>query len=598
MERNNKISDRSVAVGNGKMCAFLQGADITQIFGPDYSTLSFFSMRLKDKNIYVKSHHLYHSPVRVHEIFEGENKIGTLTDWIDCEDNIFYRAFDLNREIGFRIQTGADTAWLSSSENVLFTPKTACVFFFYPSGTDAYLKVSGKNCSMLTDERGAELTLQPGKGRIAFATAYSVGECEDILAKSIDSESLNRTVKHWNAFFDGLSIFGKIKDSKVCAKHPEVYKLLEEIALAIKVQQSDTGAYIAGEFYHLCYVRDQYYVSRYLIAFEMYEEARKLLSYYFGVFKKYGHIKNAQDLAMRGVFHEHENDSAEITSCLILQAFDYYKATKDKDFIDEIMPMLLWANGLQNSGIHNNMLSFNGDETYVAGGLLPRTCLNDGSSEATFLYFESEKALLFYLNHNAPGLIKPEWENNYSSVKNSFLDNFFNGKIIITNNPKRRDRLTYAETRKGVCEDCGSFSQLYNSGEYYVCPACLNKKREKKTRDIYSINAVALTMLFIDNDTVPREILKSQVKEIEDRIRSFSGRAVGYEYGMLLDAKIKFGDNDAEQWLETMIDIVDESGVYSEYYDNGRPTGCSYRPWESAVNAEAILRYIRFCENK
>ena len=96
---------------------------------------------------------------------------------------------------------------------------------------------------------------------------------------------------------------------------------------------------------------------------------------------------------------------------------------------------------------------------------------------------------------------------------------------------------------------------------------------------------------------MPREILKSQVKEIEDRIRSFSGRAVGYEYGMLLDAKLKFGDNDTGQWLETMIDIVDESGVYSEYYDNGKPTGCSYRPWESAVNAEAILRYIRFCEN-
>ena len=53
--------------------------------------------------------------------------------------------------------------------------------------------------------------------------------------------------------------------------------------------------------------------------------------------------------------------------------------------------------GGQQRHLVNGMLPFNGDETYVAGGILPRFALNDGSAEATLLFIESGTQLLDFV---------------------------------------------------------------------------------------------------------------------------------------------------------------------------------------------------------
>ncbi len=63
-------------------------------------------------------------------------------------------------------------------------------------------------------------------------------------------------------------------------------------------------------------------------------------------------------------------------------------------FWTEIAPMLDWAFESQKKYLVDGMLPFNGDETYVAGGLLPRSTLNDGSAEATMLFVESGQQFL------------------------------------------------------------------------------------------------------------------------------------------------------------------------------------------------------------
>jgi hypothetical protein len=40
-----------------------------------------------------------------------------------------------------------------------------------------------------------------------------------------------------------------------------------------------------------------------------------------------------------------------------------------------------------------------------------------------------------------------------------------------------------------------------------------------------------------------------------------------------------------------MLSLVDETGAWVEYYHNGLPMGCNYRPWESAINIEAAILY-------
>jgi hypothetical protein len=48
--------------------------------------------------------------------------------------------------------------------------------------------------------------------------------------------------------------------------------------------------------------------------------------------------------------------------------------------------------------------------------------------------------------------------------------------------------------------------------------------------------------------------------------------------------------------LVKMLDLLDSTGAWVEYYDNDIPFNCRARPWESAINIEAIIEYIKFTE--
>ena len=69
--------------------------------------------------------------------------------------------------------------------------------------------------------------------------------------------------------------------------------------------------------------------------------------------------------------HIHECDEAENPGYLILQAFDYCEAADDPAFLQELMPMLRWAMEVQARHLYHGMMPFCGDETYVAGNMLP-----------------------------------------------------------------------------------------------------------------------------------------------------------------------------------------------------------------------------------
>jgi hypothetical protein len=237
------------------------------------------------------------------------------------------------------------------------------------------------------------------------------------------------------------------------------------------------------------------------------------------------------------------------------------------------------------------MLPFNGDETYIAGGLLPRFCMDDGSSESTFLYLESSKRLLSYLKENAPELDTEQYGRAYRAALEAYKANFYRDGRLAANNPARRKNLVYAEKRIGVCEACGRFTDLCSAGGYYVCADCAGKARPEKRGEIYYINAVPLTMLYLRTDILRPEELRRQISEVEKRLESGAGKVVGYEYGMLLNAKLLYGDENARHWLDKLLALVDDSGVYSEYYVDSKPRNCSYRPWESAINAEAVYRF-------
>jgi hypothetical protein len=166
------------------------------------------------------------------------------------------------------------------------------------------------------------------------------------------------------------------------------------VGVLVKVQQSAEGAVLAGHAYHMAYVRDQYGVGRGLLALGLTSAARKILEFYWSVWQRHGVIHNAQAAGVDGVFHVHENDDVEITGYLIRQAFDLAHASGDTVFLDAIFPMLEWAWQAQKKHLVQGMLPFNGDETYIAGSMLPRHTINDGSAEATLLFIDGGERLL------------------------------------------------------------------------------------------------------------------------------------------------------------------------------------------------------------
>ena len=66
---------------------------------------------------------------------------------------------------------------------------------------------------------------------------------------------------------------------------------------------------------------------------------------------------------------------------------------------------------------------------------------------------------------------------------------------------------------------------------------------------------------------------------------------VGYDYGFLLNAMLETKTDNAEKLYRQTLAVTDSAGVWSEYYLNNTPYLTRYRPWESAINIEALLKF-------
>ena len=70
-------------------------------------------------------------------------------------------------------------------------------------------------------------------------------------------------------------------------------------------------------------------------------------------------------------------------------------------------------------------------------------------------------------------------------------------------------------------------------------------------------------------------------------------RSLGYDYGLLLYNLVKLNDPLKEKLVRKTLRLLDPTGAWVEYYDNDKPYNCRTRPWESAMNIEAVIEYIK-----
>ena len=629
-EADNADAPGIHAMGNGDVCVYGQGADILQVFGPPYSSPGMFTMSLLDK-YGVASSREPKAAVWYHELSDGPEKVAWHTDFVTERGEAFIRQFWSGKEVRYLVELKMEERY-APYENLIRSHRDASPLKvkelnqnyridiapgipFYsdyksPSGYHYQIFTTGAVTLTPVDRDNKKFILSaPLGGGALYVVA---GRSDEELARNVrkatatsPDRQLKLAIWEWQKYSDEQKRFpGK---NLARTQREEFDRATDDVGVLIRAQQGSQGAVLAGIVYHMGYVRDQYGVSRALLALGHNREARKILNFYYNVWKENGFIKNAQAIGYPGIFHRHENDEVEITGYLVVQAFDYYGRTGDAAFLKQILPMLEWATEAQRKHLIDGMLPFNGDETYIAGGILPRKVMYHGSAEATLLFIEGSHRLLDFVREKKlwPQQRIAELEKTVQDCTDRYRDNFYRDGKLYINNPARAEKAAYPDTRPGVCLYPGHhayFPETYHyKGSLYFCKECMEKDHtgiEEPAVERFTIPSAYLFPIYINaqlfTDQEKQALLDAMVDQYRKTGRiSDLDRILGYDYGMFLYALSDRNHPLATEIYAKMMGLRDSAGAWVEYYVDGKPSGCGCRPWESGINIEAAIKYAR-----
>ena len=448
------------------------------------------------------------------------------------------------------------------------------------------------------------LHLRAGYSEMWIAAGTSLQDCfntTDLALTRPAQQSLLKTRQYWRS---RLSVIRPPQPQP----HTDVpvEPVIDDVATLLLGHQSHAGPICAGQIYPMFYVRDQYGDSRALLALNMTAEARAILAYYHQVWLGYGCIHNAQSDGPRHWFHKAENDDVELTGYLIIQAFDYLHATKDEAFIVEIFPMLEWALNAQEGQLFSAMLPFNGDETYVAGGIFPRTHLDDGASEATLLYLTAADRMLPWAaarNLWTADKIRRH-RQTAATVKHNYTRNFVINDRLTVNHPRQPDLSVLPRFRYGVClgrydDNCLFLSEteIAEDGRYFCYSCYPQRTREMYEAKTYFIPSVALTSYLVGYSAAPPNVMSAT---LSNALAVFTKNGhfawpnttlPGYETAVVSLALSQRHHPRSPGFIHHMLELRDSTGAWVEYYTGISPEGCRCRPWESSLSLLALLDY-------
>lgn len=610
-------------IGNGKMGAYLDRGNIAQLFGPPYSSGSVFTVRAEGEFPY-PSFRRPGTGIWESRLFDAKGEAAVIVDLAGGTLSCYARRIKAQRPVRLVLEKAAAVPqdfstvcdWSSEFPGAVFLgcwqlDEGVPLYNQIPFPEKQYYMFLVTGAATVECWEGKLIvTADPGISDLFFAGGTTLQQADEAIkaaAESGFSQLEREETARWQTFFSAHPPKAVIPPNS--PRYEELCAAIESIMVAICSQQSKEGGILAGHPYHLAYVRDQYGGARGLLRMGCVAEARRILEHYRHIFSHNGRICNAQAMGVEGIVHFHENDNVEITGYLVRAAFDLFEKEKDEAFLCSLLPMLLWAVKAQIGELKDGMLPFNGDETYVAGGILPRKVLNDGSSEATMLFIDGTERFLDFFGTRLEPVCAKEIRSALEDTKAKFSSRFLPNGQLITNNPQRKQGLVFPPYRHGVCHGwgIGSHCQMFGWGKHvgngvYLCPQCIADGVQPQWEDeIFSIKSVSFSARYLGSKLVPKEFVE---KEILDAARRFletgllpsrpeGGRTVGYDYGFLLYNLVGIDQQLALEVYHRTLDLLDETGAYTEYYEDGVPSGSRYRPWESSINAEALLHFVQ-----
>lgn len=607
--------------GNGNFMIYALGPNLSQIQGPPYTMPSFCSLSLAEENdpdLFCESRREPGSNVWIHQM-TGRGK-AVFTDCMMPEQNVFFREFSTSEPLYLKLGMAQEASGRVYRDYDFGGRKTDCMMIRMPMGTNFFtsIAVEQETWLILAAESG-EITedgkmVLTGTGRVILSAGLlpdAVSQMTEALALS--PEQAQKEVRTWwREFLSGVTDLGAAlpKDQVPEELRNKVSEACESIAIVIKNQQSASGGEQAGHPYPLAYVRDMAGTMRGMLALGMKEEARKILTFWYSRFCLYGNVHNAEGMGNVGGRLYFPNDEVEVPAYLIVSAFWYVAKTGDTGLLDEIYPMLKWAFEIQLPQLGGGMTSFSGDETYIAGGTLPRVLMYDGSAESTLLFIEGGEKFLSWCRRNGkiPGETLAEYEKTVADAKARYKENFCIDGLIYANNPARLNYIKKPPFARGFCEVHDTLKHqlvlcwlMYDEKNgYYCCPDCYGKEFpdpvDRKKR--HQLSSASLLPAFYESqlfDAGELERIASPYIELFEKngfvpSNAEGNRSLGYDYGLFLYAASVLRHPLRVPALRAMMEVLDETGAWVEYYDNKKPFNCRCRPWESAINIDAIRK--------
>lgn len=600
------------AIGNGNFLVYGIGPDIINIFGPDYTSASFGTICCRQQDPFVTRR--IAGTNRWQHTLQRNGAATVLEDAMDPGQNLFVRkvradfACDLkmipNPQALYRLRPDYAPAGMQAAEYIL--PAGTTVFHTDTSRTERRLILLAAGCVQLTAD-GLGIKILPGEGMLVLAAAKPQQMEQTLALLREQPDVVARDAAFWQAFLArGAAVRERVpKDHR---EYVRIMAALEDVAIQIKAQQSFDGGVMAGHYYQLGYVRDQAGVLRGLLAMGYYEEARKILEFRYNKWKRFGDMPNAEAMGNEEARLYFTNDEVEVPAYVVLGAFDYLRATGDAAYVKSIFAMVAWCIRVQLKHLYHGMTGFSGDETYIAGFIFPRPFLYHGSAESTFLFIEGTKlALDFDAQHD---LLTEEDRSAFaqavSEAQSLYRENFVTDGVIYSNNPARERYAPAPRFHYGWCQadelngTPGHLTWLERGGDgIYRCPYCTGKpaKLPCAPDKRFLLGSVNLLLAYFGTTLFAKEELAANAAPYIDAfvrtgyVGSELGgeKSLGYDFGLFLYNMAYLDSPYTERILSLTLDMTDRCGMWAEYYKNGEPYNCRCRPWESAINIEAIL---------
>ncbi len=620
---NRKDDDGSIhAIGNGRMIVYERGPNINQVQGPPYSSPVYGSFEIyePDRCLEARSQRASRDSKWVHEIYEDGKKIGLFKDFMDPEYNVFVRSFELEKSICIKPVLPPHTkVYYYGDYDFGNGVRKECVMLVMTIGTRYFTDFALKDelrmfivwdgaARYIKDENS--FVLEKGIGQLAFVSAHpkEVHKHLSFYFSGTDIEKRSRD------FFCGYLKKGDRILDLVPEGHPEgkrIKDVLESVAVLTKCQQSYDGGILAGHYYPMAYVRDMAGTMRSLVNSGYVEEGRMVLEFWFNKWKHFGNLVNAESMGHNQDRLLFSNDEVEVPAYIVYCAMYYCNATKDREFLIEIKDMLRWAFSVQLPHLVKGMTSFSGDETYIAGYVFPRPFIYHGSAESTLLFIEGGKRFVDFCREE--GLLDDEemarYEGAVKEARDLYKKNFVIDGVIHGNNPERDKGFEKPRVHRGFCD----VDQLLKRpaplmwlerGEhgYYRCPECFDEKVDMilDPNKRYVLGSTGLLPVYYDSDLFSYDEIRTNVERFARLFKEKGfipsdvegNRSLGYDFGLLLINLAYLDDPLKEKVLKVMLDIVDDTGAWVEYYDDKVPFNCRCRPWESGINIEALIYYL------